>query len=77
MIQITFKKEKKLASNVKKNDRIRIGEQKLTVRKVERVFHYTPDSTVRMELDIPGFEGNSRYKAVLFLPVMEEITVLT
>lgn len=67
------KKEKKIATEIKKGDRIRVGDQNLVVRKADTVFYHTPDSLVRLELDIPGFEGNVRYKVILLFPISAEI----
>lgn len=71
-----YKKELKASNDLSEGDDIKVGGLLCSITKVEDVFHYTPDSRVRLSLEIVG-ATTKKQKAILLLPSGTPIEVLT
>lgn len=58
---------KREACDLEPGERLNIAGIICTISKVEEIFHYAPKTTIRLELQIKGLQGQFS-KLVLFIP---------
>ena len=74
-MKMKYKKQLKFSGHLVVGDHIRVGGLMCIIEKVETVFHHTPDSRIRLQMEIVGATPKTG-KVLLFLPHAMPITVL-
>ena len=74
-MDIKFEKESKLSNDLSVGDNIKVGGLLCKITKIEDIFHYVPNSRIRISLIILG-ETGKKETVVLFLPNGTPINVL-